>query len=238
MINRSYSKLFNYLLLCVGGVFIMSMLSSCGKSAVKSAAGLNIQYQILNLSPDLFAVDLYIDFKKQNNTSFIYGVRQGYFYAATTDTPYQIRSALVSGTTLLSRHDILKPNVKYTLFIVGNLADNSIKPIFTVDTSSLPVVGRGKIRFVNASPTGTGGLDVTANGTPAFSKIPYLAVSKYIEVPIGNYDVKINATGSPNILKDLPNVTIQDGRLYTLYTYGYTNRIDSAAFNAAVITNR
>src|SRR3984893_3769480 len=139
---------------------------------------------------------------------------------------------------LFSRNDSLKIGLKYTLYITGNVANNSLKQIFTVDTATLATVGRGKVRFVNASPTGTGGLDVTANGTLAFSNVVYLNYSKFIELPAGNYDFKINATGSPNILKDMPAVTIQDGRAYTLYAYGYTTRIDTAAFNAAMITNQ
>ena len=63
-------------------------------------------------------------------------------------------------------------------------------------------------------------------------------MSDYLEVPVGNYDVQINETGSTNLIKEMPLVTVQDGKLYTLYTYGYSNRADSAAFNSAIITNK
>jgi hypothetical protein len=226
--------------LFIAALLLAFMITSCGKQSSNSPAGLNIQYQILNLSPDLFPVNLYVDNNPVNliTNPFVFNINHGYFYVPSVDTPYQIRTALVSGATLFSRNDILKSGLKYTLFITGASGDRSLAEIFTVDTASAPAIGRGKLRFVNASPTATAGLDISANGTPAFSKILYKSVSKYIELPIGNYDLQISATGSTNILKELPAVTIQDGRLYTLYSYGYTARIDTAAFNAAVLTNK
>ncbi|WP_428330203.1 DUF4397 domain-containing protein [Mucilaginibacter sp.] len=225
--------------LFITGVWVMSFISSCGKTAA-SSSGLNVKYQIINLSPDLNPIDLYIDFNRQNPSTnpFIYSVSHGYFYVTSLDTPYQIRSHLVTGTTILARHDILRSGVNYTLMITGNVSNSSVTSIFTADTASSPAIGRGKIRFVNASPTGTTGLDVYANGTLAFSNVVYPKVSSYIELPNGNYNFQLNTTGASGILKTLTNVIIQDGRLYTLYAYGYTSRADSASFNAAVITNK
>jgi len=219
------------------GLFV-SCLMSCGKSGNASPKGLNIQYHVLNLSPDMNPVGLYMDNKQVNSNPFIYGVDQGYFYVPSTDTPYQIRSIQYNGTTLLHSDAVLVSGAKYTLYITGTVADRSDTALLTVDTGAAPALGRGKIRFVDVSPSATGGLDVYANGTLAFSKIVYRKSSSYIELPIGNYDLQINATGSSAVLKDLPGVTIQDGRLYTLYAYGYTSRADTAAFNAATIVNK
>jgi hypothetical protein len=243
MASRSNINIFAWLFLFFGGAFLVSGISSCGKQSSASPVGLNVQYQILNLSPDLMPVNLFIDYKQVNQAGgvsnpFIFSLSHGYFYVPSLDTPYQIRSALVSGAPVLSRDDILKSGLKYTLYITGAVADKSLTSIFTVDTASSPAIGRGKIRFVNASPTETGGLDVFANGTLAFGKVVYTAYSKYIELPNGNYDFQITETGSSTILKDVPAVTIQDGRLYTLYAFGYNTRIDTAAFNAAIITNK
>jgi len=231
-------SLFISLSLSTAFLWFMATISSCGGQGAASPTGLNIKYRVINLSPDLFPVYLFVDFKKVNTTPFTFTVDHGYFFVPSIDNPYQFRSALVSGAELFERNDSLKSGLRYTLFITGNVADGSIKQIFTVDTASSAKLGRGKIRFVNASPTSVNGLDVTANGTPAFSKILYTNHSKFVELPAGNYDFQINSTGSSMVIKDLPGVTIQDGRLYTLYAYGYTTRIDTAAFNAAVITNQ
>ncbi|ASU33255.1 DUF4397 domain-containing protein [Mucilaginibacter xinganensis] len=240
MIVKNKWKITGWLFAAITCLWLCSFLSSCGKAPISNPNGLNVKYQILNLSPDAFPVDLYIRFLKINTTSYTFNVNQGYFYLPYLDTPFLIRSSLTvgGGPVLVSRHDVLKTAAVYSLFITGNVADNSLTSIFTVDTSSVPALGRGKVRFVNASPTGTGGIDVYANGVKAFSKVIYPKYSDFIELPNGYYDFQINTTGSSTILQTLPKVQIQDGRLYTLYSYGYTNRTDSAAFNTGLITNR
>ncbi len=218
-------------------IIIIPLVYACGKTTA-SKAGLNIQYQILNLSPDLGSVNLFIDYLQVNKSPIVFNVNQGYFYVPSTDTPYQIRSAVGSLSPLFSRHDILKTGTKYSLFIIGNVASNTLQQILTVDTATTSKVGTGKLRFLNASPTESGGLDVSINGTTIFSNVVYSTYRDYIEVPAGNYDLKINETGSTNIIKELPIVTVQDGKLYTVYSFGYSNRTDSATFNTAIITNK
>jgi hypothetical protein len=160
------------------------------------------------------------------------------------DTPFQIRpgTSLTPGTVapssnLLSLDSTLKANLKYTLMIMG-ISKDSLSYIFTADTSSTPKLGRGKVRFVNASPRTTTGLSVTANDTTLFSAIAYTKYSDFKELVAGTYDFKIFAPGTTTVLKDIPNVTIQDGRIYTLYSYGVANRTDSLAFGSGFITNK
>ena len=240
MAFKNKRDILTWVLLFIAGINVVPMLSSCGKQGNASPAGLNIQYEVLNLSPDLFPVNLFVDFNQVNpvNDPFIYGVNHGYFFVPSIDTPYQIRTNAISGGTLLHRDDTLKTGLKYSLFITGQFGNNSLASVFTVDTASIPTIGRGKIRLVNVSPTATAGLDLFANGTKAFSNIQYLNFSKFIEIPVGNYDFQVNTTGSPTVLKDMPGITIQDGRLYTIYAYGFTTRIDTAAFNTGIIINR
>jgi hypothetical protein len=222
--------------------FFMSLITSCGKGGNASPTGLNIQYEIFNLSPDLGPVNLFSGTTQVNTygNPYVFNVNQGYFYVSSVTLPYQIRSAYASGTTIFSLNNILQSGAKYSLFITGDVAYNSDTTTFTVDTATADSTGRGKLRFFNASPTATGGLDLYANGTLVhqFSGIVYLNSSPWVQLPAGNYDMKINAKGTSTTLSEQPSVTIQDGRLYTLFAYGYTTRTDSAAFNSVVITNK
>jgi len=225
-------------LVIISGIFYIPFMTSCGKSAA-SPAGLDIEYAVLNLSPDLGQVNLYIDYKLVNTiTPFSFEQNEGYFYVPSTDTPYQFRSALGSQLPIFNQSNALQTRAKYSLFIVGSVAENSLYRIFTVDTALTPPQGFGGVRFVNASPSATGGLDVYANGTLAFSKTIYKGVTNYISIPAGNYNFQTNVTNTTSVLNNMPQATIQNGRLYTLYAYGYTTRTDSAVFNVGLITNQ
>jgi hypothetical protein len=223
---------------------IMTFISSCGKSTNSNASALNIQYQIVNLNQGIGSVDLYVNFIKVNTSSYFYPNSSGYFYLPSTTTPFQIRpgASLIPGTippsaNILTLNNVLVPNTRYTLMLMG-LNRDTVYNIFTADTSSAPGQGKGKVRFVNASPNNLGQVSVTANDTTAFAGVPFRTMTKFIELTAGTYDFKMYQTGSSNVIFDKPNVTIQDGRIYTLYCYGLANRTDSLAFGSGFITNK
>jgi hypothetical protein len=218
-----------------GMVLVISLIMSCGKENNASPAGLNTRLNIINVSPDVFPVDFYIALRKQNTRPYIYSSPSGYLYLSTLATPLQIRT--LSNTTIFSRTIPLTTNCSYSVFITGLVGDKTDTAFLVTDTDAVPAKGRGKVRFINASARPVN-IDLYANGTPAFQKQGFLSVSKYLELPAGIYDFKLYNTGTTTILKDMTNITIQDGRLYTLYSYGIAGRTDSAAFNANVITNR
>jgi len=224
---------------------VMPFISSCGKNSNTNAASLNIQYQIVNLNSGIGSVDLYINYIKVNSSSYFYPNSSGYFYLPSIAMPFQLRkgTSLTPGTIAPSSNiltmDTLKfvPNTRYTLMLMGQ-DSSSLYHIFTADTSALPRQGKGKIRFVNASPNNLGQITVTANDTIAFAGVPYKTMTKFIELTAGSYHFKMYQTGSTDVLLDRPNVTIQNGRIYTFYCYGLANRTDSLAFGSGFITNK
>lgn len=239
MTDNNKRNIPGYLFLCFVAILFISSVASCGKNAVTASVGSNIQLQVLNLSPDLLPVNVTLNYIKRNPNPYNYPTASGYF-SISTDTPIQIKSSLTSVSTVawITERTTVKPNVKYTLFVTGFRSDSSITSIFTTDTSAAATEGRGKIRFVNASLRSPD-LDLTANGTMAFSKITYKGVTKYLEVPPGNYEFKITATGDPSkIYSTISNYQVQDGKLYTIYGYGIAGRTDSARFGGGVLINK
>ncbi len=239
-------------------------VSSCKKDKDTSSVGTDVQLLINNLSPDVYPVQLYINNVIQNpkNTTttlaavqtyaaYSYNAPSGYFNVKSSGNPIQLRSTKSGDSILFTTPDtvMLKSGVRYSLFITGLNADRSVKFIYTTDyipnnAAQLPSLGKARVRFLNASigyPAGTG-FDVYANGTRAFNNITFNNVSGYAELPAGIYDFKFVAPGasianSSSVIIDLPNITVQDGRLYTIYSRGVVNRVDSAALGAGVILN-
>jgi hypothetical protein len=238
MATKNKSGLLVYLFLFTAGVLLVPFVSSCGKGANATASGLNTQLQILNLSPDAQPLILYLDNIQQSTTTYTYPTSSGYFYLSTLIAPFQMRTATTTSTIVLQIDSTLKINSKYTLFITGYRADNSIaRSILTLDTATLPTIGKGKIRFIHTSPSSPT-LDMRINDTLAFSNIAFDSLSKYIQVPAGTYTFTINAHSTPTKIEtSVSNVTIKDGLVYTVYTQGVVGRTDSVAFGAGVLTN-
>jgi hypothetical protein len=222
-------------------VVLIPVLASCGKSGatVSPNTASAIDLEIVNAGPDVLPINLFINYNQVNTSAITYPNNTGYLGLTTITPPVQIRTAELADTTLFTINNTLLPNVKYSLFVTGLRGDNSLTTIFTTDTTPTPTIGRGKVRFVNASPR-TLGLDLYANGTTdtAFTNKAFKAVSTFVELPAGNYNFQVyNHGNTTNVLTSLTQTTIQDGKIYTIYTYGLVGRTDTSAFAAAVIVN-
>jgi hypothetical protein len=248
MRSKNNNAFFIILALFFTVVFVLPFMMSCSKSGVVNGATSNTQLEVINVSPDVGPIDIYagVNYVKQNTSSFIFNNPGSYFFISPSDTVFQIRTTQEPSITILSLDKLnLLSNIKYTLFVTGLASSNSISDVFTVDDTVKPqsiTEGYGELRFVNTSILSPyTSLDVTANGTVAFSGIKYKQISPYIQLPAGNYNFQIYPTGYPTLVFSTPStqsVTIQDGGLYTLYSYGIVGQIDTAAVNAAIITNR
>jgi hypothetical protein len=228
-------------------LFIAVGISSCGNgnSNVVNPSSANTKLIVINASPDVGPLTAFVNNVQLGSNSNL-SISRTFFKYTTLSSYYGINSGIVP-IQIRTDHNVglitipdstIQANVSYSIFLTGLFSTNTLKTIFVADTSSIPALGRGKIRFINASP-GTPAFDLSANGTPAFSKIPYLGFSNYIELPAGTYDFKVTANGTPNsTLVELPLTTIQDGRLYTIYTKGLVGRTDSAALSLTVIINK
>ena len=245
MTKKKDRYIFNFLMLLLLAVMVVPFMASCGKTTDGTVNGFNSQLVVANLSPDVWPVDVYANSVIQNGTTpYRYPTVSSYFYLNTVGYKLQVRSdtgtkaVLITGKGLpLNTDSVPNINSKYTLFITGIVADHTLSYVFVVDTSTLPAVGKGKIRFINASPR-SGAFDVYANSTIAFKNIALDSCTKFVEVPAGDYNFQIYANGDLSTVLNTFRQTVGDGKLYTVYTYGIVGRTDSAAFNSGVITNK
>jgi hypothetical protein len=218
-------NIFCYLFMLNSVILILPALTSCNSNSdVVNPTGSNVQLQVLNLSPDSYPIELFIN-NIRVNTAYRYNTPPTYFYLNDTNNALQLRSTRTDDRRIFTRDEVsYQPNTRYSIFFTGLYADSTLRSIVTVDdTASLPPVGKGgKIRAV------------------AIKSTAYGAVSNYVTLPAGNYNFSAYVQNTTsNSLAILPNVTIQDGRLYTLYSRGLVGRAntDTASFGLAVLAN-
>jgi hypothetical protein len=86
--------------------------------------------------------------------------------------------------------------------------------------TAMPAAAQGEayVRVVHASPDAPN-VDVWVDGERALSDVPFTAVSDYLALPAGDYNVQVTATGStdPVIEADL---TLEAGTSYTVAAIG------------------
>lgn len=241
MAAKNKSGILFYLFLFITGVMIIPLVQSCGKDGAIGGSGNNARLQIVSISNDVLPFNLYARYIRQTPV-YTYPNPSGYFLINAADTPLQIRTAQTSNNinvvNLLTLKQTLTRGVPYTMFVMGLRADSSLQAVVTADTSAVPANGRGKIRLVNGMGNIPAGIDLVLNGTTAFKKQLYTTVSNWVEVTAGTYNINVVANNAPTtVIKSLPNFTILDGKLYTIFTYGRSTGSDSTAYGVNALLN-
>lgn len=76
------------------------------------------------------------------------------------------------------------------------------------------------IRFGHLSPDAPA-VDITLpDGTVLFQNVSYMQVSPYMQVPPGVYTLQVRVAGTPTVVKNIPDVSINQGDIYTGYAIG------------------
>lgn len=105
-----------------------------------------------------------------------------------------------------------------TVVLMGIPPALSIRPFF--ETVVQVPQGRLYLRFANLVPDGPE-MDLSlSNGTELFNNVSFGMVTNYLSVPAGTYIFYVKQSNTDNTLLYVPNMHLQEGRFYTIYTVG------------------
>ncbi len=100
---------------------------------------------------------------------------------------------------------------------------DEIAPIVTTADRSAPPEGSARVRVLHAAASAPAvDVYVTAPGAeiggvePVLSNVPFRAISDYLTVPAGSYDVTVTVAGTNNIAIQALNLAISDGLVATV----------------------
>ena len=93
-----------------------------------------------------------------------------------------------------------------------------------VDDNTPPAAGYIKLRLVHASPS-AGPVDIyitepnadISSINPTLINVPFKANSEYLEVPAGDYQVRIAVAGTKTVPIDTGALTLVDGQIRTAF---------------------
>lgn len=156
---------------------------------------------------------------------------------ATTAT-YNFYAAGSDNTAVLTTTGPLAKDSVVTVFALGELthATAVAKVEDPTNDAAVPANNNAKLRAVHGSYlAGPVDIYVTApntvlgkSNTPTISGFTFGTVSPYLQVPAGTYQVQITATGTQNVLINVPSVTLSAGQLYTAIAVDPTSAPNSA----------
>lgn len=178
------------------------------------------QVRVVHASPDAPNVDVLVNDTIELADVPYKGVGSYLTVNAENDPNFKINAAGTS-TTVIDATPDLQEGSKYTLLAVNEVAN--IEPLLLTDDTSAPAAGFLKVRVLHASPTAPiVDVYVSAPGddinsiSPTLTGVDFKDFSDYLEIPEGDYQIRVTGTGSKTPVYDSGTVPLGSGVTYTI----------------------
>lgn len=222
----------------VVGLMTLSMFFvSCDKDDEDERKQANVM--VVHASPNAPAVDVRI-----NNavvlTNVPYPANSPYTQVNAGITNFKIAPA---GTTtyVIDANVDLEEDMNYSVFAIDSVS--KIKAAVVSDNLTAPASGKAHVRFFHFSPNAPA-VDIAVTGGPvvfsnrnfndqAFSP----AFANFTPLDAGTYNLEVRLAGSDNVVLSLPNVTLSQGKIYTVFAKGFVGGVGTQNLGAQVIVN-
>lgn len=187
----------------------------------------------VHASPDAPAVDLLVDgvvvgsgLAFPNNTAYL---------AVNAGTRNVKVNVAGSATTVINADLPVSSGVNYSVFANGPVA--SIGALVIADDLTAPAAGKAHVRFVHLSPDAPA-VDVAVTGGPVlFPNRAFQQYTSFTPVDAGTYDLEVRPAGSSSVVLPLPDITLQAGKIYTVFAKGFVSGSGAQALGAQIIVN-
>lgn len=173
---------------------------------------------ILHLSPDAPAVDIWVDGAKAVE-GLAFGAATGYVALPAGD--HQVTVVPAGGTADQAVIDVnvtLEADMAYEVAATGLVA-NIAPQIYPVNLSMIEGEN-ARIRVVHTSPDAPGVDIAVTGGDVLIPNLEFPASSDYLEVPAASYDLEVRLAGTDTVAIPLPGVALEAGMVYSVYAIG------------------
>jgi len=206
-----------------------------GSPATTSFGGFGVsRILFVHASPDAPAVDINLGFQPVAR-DLEYPGNTPYRYTWSGSRTVRVNVANTS-TTVIRAAATLAPRTFYSVFATGTVSD--LQPLVLVDDLTPPAAGKAHVRFVHLSPNAPAVDVAVAGGGPVvFGNKAFREFTPFTPLDAGTYDLEVRVAGTNTVALPLPGVTLQPGRIYTVFAKGLLGGTGPQALGAGVIVN-
>src|SRR5688572_12522987 len=174
--------------------------------------------RVVHASPDAPDVDVLLD-DTEVLSDVPYLVASGYLETSAGDHNLKVNAAGTT-TTVIDADATLVDGTDYTVIASGLVAE--IEPIVLEDDNSAPAAGNVRVRAIHGAPSAPA-VDVYVTApeadldaaTPVLTNVAFGAVAPYLEVPAGDYQVRVTPAGTKIVVIDSGALTLASGQVRT-----------------------
>src|SRR6266568_2168653 len=194
---------------------LLALLLLLGTQALPASAASPSFVRLVNTSPDVGTVDVFVDGAK-----FLDNAR----FATVTDYlqlpagHHNVQVALIGkgiGASVITQRLSVQPGTAYTVAAIGTKTTGFSLQVF-VD-NNLMASGMAKVRVYQLSP-GTGPLSIATGGLTIPGALSYRQASNYLKLPAGLYTFTVSASRPSFSLLD--QVTLKTNMVTSIFIVG------------------
>ena len=189
---------------------------------------------VAHASPDAPGVDLLVDDDRvgtnltfPNNTGYL-DVRPG-----TRNIKVNVTG---TNTTVIEADLEFDGRKNYSIFAVDAVAN--IAPLVLEDNLSRPASGKAHVRFIHLSPDAPA-VDITlTDGTVVFPNVIFKGSIDFTPLDAATYDLQVRLAGTSTVVLELPGITLESQKIYTVFAKGFVSGTGAQALGAEIIVNK
>ena len=186
-----------------------------------AAAADTADVRVLHASPDAPAVDVYLDDAIVDAlTNVPFGTISDYLAVPAGGHNIKVYATGTTADPVIDADVTVVAGKAYTVAATGALADIGAQ---VLEDDPAPVASAAKVRVVHFSADAPA-VDIATAGSSvdeaAVKGLAYPDATGYLELPGGTYDLEVRIAGETTVALPLPDVTIQEGRAYSVFAVG------------------
>jgi hypothetical protein len=188
---------------------------------------------VVHASPDAPGVDLLVD-NVVAGSNLTFPNNTGYLEVEAGVRNVKVNVTGTS-TTVIGADLTIVANTAYSAFAVNTVVN--LEPLIFVDNLTTPASGKAHVRFIHLSPDAPA-VDITlTDGTVVFSNVAFKGSVDFTPLDGGTYPLQVRVAGTTTVALELGNITLQAGKIYTVFARGLLSGTGTQALSASIIEN-
>jgi hypothetical protein len=187
----------------------------------------------VHASPDAPGVDLLVD-NGVAGTNLLFPQNTAYLSLSPGNHNVKVNVTGTS-TTVINAPVSLAAGAAYSVFAVDSVS--KIAPLVVTDDLTTPAAGKAHVRFLHLSPNAPA-VDIAVTGGPVlFAGKSFMDYTAFTPVDAGTYNLEVRLANTSTVVLSLPGITLNEGKIYTVFAKGFVGGSGSKALGAQIIVN-
>jgi hypothetical protein len=221
----------NILILSAIAVVLMSVFTtSCDKEKDKTYG----KVMVTHASPNAPGVDLLVDNTKVNTADLTFPNSTAYLSVETGMRNFKVNVAGTT-TTVINADLTIDENKNYSVFAVDSVS--KISAVVVADDLTAPASGKAHVRFIHLSPNAPAVDVAVTGGAVVFGNKSFKDATAFTPLDAGTYNLEVRVAGTTTVALPLPGITLEAGKIYTVFAKGFLGGTGSEALGAQIIVN-